>query len=189
MKYADGKRKLEAARKKIAKLRDDMRKVTREIEPEEIDDYELETGDGPVKLSDLFGEKDDLIVIHNMGASCPLCTMWADGFNGIIDHLQARAAFVVVTPDPPAAQKRFAATRGWRFPMASHRGRAFARDMGYWAEPRGWVPGVSAFHKQDGRIVRLSDTELSPHDDFNPIWHFFDLFPNGHADWWPKFKY
>ena len=188
MKYADGKKKLDAARKKITALRDEMRDMTKSMEPEEVEDYELEAGGGKVKLSDLFAGKDDLIVIHNMGTSCAACTMWADGFNGLLDHLQARAAFAVVSPDPPAVQKQFAAGRGWKFPMASHMGGAFAKDMGYGRDGR-WQPGVSAFRKVDGKVVRVSDAALGPYDDFNAAWHMFDLFPEGKGEWRPKFKY
>jgi predicted dithiol-disulfide oxidoreductase (DUF899 family) len=68
----------------------------------------IELFTGSVQLSDLFGEHEDLIVIHNMGVSCPYCTLWADGFNGLIRHLEDRAAFVMVSPDPPDIQKEFA---------------------------------------------------------------------------------
>ncbi len=39
---------------------------------EEVKDYSLtDSRGGKVALSDLFGEKDDIILIHNMGRSCP----------------------------------------------------------------------------------------------------------------------
>ena len=189
MKYADGQKKLEAARKKIAKLREEMGEVSKDVEPEAVEDYQLATTNGSVKLSELFGDKDDLIVIHNMGASCPACTMWADSFNGILDHLQARAAFVVVSPDAPAAQQKFAAGRGWRFPMASHQGTDFAEHMGYRSKEGKWRPGVSAFRKEGGKVVRVNDTGLGPYDDFCAAWHLFALLPDGTKEWWPKFKY
>ena len=56
----------------------------------------------------LFGSMKDLFVIHNMGSGCPYCTLWADGYNGIYEHLTSRAAFVIASPDSPAAQQRFA---------------------------------------------------------------------------------
>ncbi len=189
MKYAETHTKIEAARAKIAALREEMRQLTKSVEPEIVKDYSLETAQGPITLSALFGDRKDLIVIHNMGASCPACTMWADGFNGIYDHLNARAAFAVVSPDPPAAQVKFAAGRGWRFPMASHLGGDFAKDLGYWSQDRGWRPGVSAFRKVGDQVHRVSDTALGPHDDFNVAWHLFDLFPEGKGEWWPKFRY
>lgn len=189
MKYAETKTKLEAKRKHITQLRQEMRELTKTVEPESIKDYQLESTQGPVKLSTFFGDRTDLIVIHNMGTSCSYCTMWADGFNGIFDHLNARAAFVVVSPDPPATQTKFAAGRGWRFPMASHMGGEFAKDMGYWSQERGWQPGVSAFRRNGDKLLRVSDTALGPYDDFNAAWHLFDMFPDGKADWCPKFRY
>jgi hypothetical protein len=37
----------------------------------------------------------------------------------------------VSSPDPPDVQQKFAASRGWVFPMVSHMGSSFAEDMGY----------------------------------------------------------
>ena len=39
------------------------------------------------KLLGKSAGKDDLVVIHNMGASCAYCTLWGDGFNGVYEHL------------------------------------------------------------------------------------------------------
>jgi predicted dithiol-disulfide oxidoreductase (DUF899 family) len=188
MRYRESTKKLDAYRREIAGIRKKMRKLQAKIEPEIVDDYELTTLKGSRRLSELFGDKDDLIVIHNMGAGCPYCTLWADGFNGLYDHIADRAAFVVVTPDRPAAQRKFAESRGWRFPMASHDGTSFAADMGY-RSSRGLMPGVSVFRRHDGKIVRVSDTGMSPRDDFCSVWHLLDLLPDGDAGWSPKFKY
>jgi predicted dithiol-disulfide oxidoreductase (DUF899 family) len=57
--------------------------------------------------------------------------MWADGYNGIHHHIATRAAFVVSSPEPPEVQRKFAASRGWKFPMISHAGSTFAADMGF----------------------------------------------------------
>src|SRR5215472_6607797 len=108
MSYRDARAKLADYRCRIAELRQELRAVQATAEPEEVRDYELGTMNGVVRLSALLGDKRDLIVIHNMGVSCAYCTLWADGYNGIYDHLAARAAFVVSSPDPPAAQKKFA---------------------------------------------------------------------------------
>ena len=55
-----------------------------------------------VRLSDLFNRKSELILVHNMGKSCPFCAMWADGFNGILKHLESRTSFAIESPDIPA---------------------------------------------------------------------------------------
>ncbi len=156
--------------------------------PEPIQDYTFRRAEGTVRLSELFSGKDTLIVIHNMGASCPYCTLWADGFNGVYEHLRSRASFVVASPDAPEQQQTFAQSRGWRFPMISIEGTTFAQDMGYWRDDSP-VPGVSVFKRSDGRILRVADTSFSPCDDFCVVWHFLDLIPEGGAGWEPKYRY
>ncbi|HXO01594.1 MAG TPA: DUF899 family protein, partial [Stellaceae bacterium] len=155
-------------------MRDKMRELQQTVEPEEVADYVLTTADGPVRLSMLFGGKDTLFVIHNMGKTCPACTMWADGYNGVVPHLESRAAFVVTSPDDPATQAAFAASRGWRFRIVSHQGTNFAADMGYRGEKGGWLPGISVFKRDGQRILRVSDQQLGPGDDFCSVYHFLD---------------
>jgi predicted dithiol-disulfide oxidoreductase (DUF899 family) len=115
--------------------------------------------------------------------------MWADGFNGVYDHLASRAAFVLSSPNTPAVQRDFAAGRGWRFPMVSHEGSNFAQDMGYRGQSGGWQPGVSVFQKRGDQIVRVSDAELGPGDDFCITYHLFEMIPEGVAAWSPKYAY
>jgi predicted dithiol-disulfide oxidoreductase (DUF899 family) len=132
MSYADTMAAIRARRAEIAALRGQLRELQAAVEPQAVEDYQLAGWDGPVRLSALFGDKRDLFVIHNMGTACVACTMWADGFNGVYDHLADRAAFVVSSPNSPRVQKAFAESRGWRFPMVSYQNPDFARDMGYW---------------------------------------------------------
>ncbi len=123
--------------------------------------------------------------------------MWADGFNGVYDHLAARAAFVVASPNPVETQRTFAASRGWRFPMVSCQGSRFAEDMGYRRQgtdatgenPGGWEPGVSLFRRDGARLWRLSDAEFGEGDGFCVVYSLFDLFPEGGLTWQPKYSY
>ena len=188
MLYREVSEKTAAYRRDIAALRKKMQALQTEVEPEEVENYRFATADGPVRLSELFAGKEYLFVIHNMGKACPACTMWADGFNGVLPHLENRAAFVVSSPDDPTTQRAFAAARGWRFRMVSHQGTSFATDMGYRGES-GWLPGVSVFRRIGGRIYRVSDTAFDQGDDFCTVWHFFDLLPEGAAGWCAKFNY
>ncbi|HKX06647.1 MAG TPA: DUF899 family protein [Stellaceae bacterium] len=189
MNYSETSKKLAEYREQIAAVRAKMREAQAATEPQAVEDYTLSTPEGTARLSGLFGAKDDLIVIHNMGASCRYCTLWADGFNGVYAHLADRAAFVMATPDAPAAQKKFAESRGWRFPMVSHQGTSFAADMGYRSEKGGWLPGVSVFRRDGKRLLRVSDAPLHPGDDFCALWHMFDMLQGGPGDWEPRFKY
>src|SRR6476646_360425 len=149
MSYRDTAARLAAYRSQIAELRQKMREAQASVEPEPVRDYGFATPEGTMRLSQLFGGKQDLFVIHNMGRSCPHCTLWADGFNGLYPHIADRDAFVVSSPDAPDVQRSFAADRGWRFPMVSHQGSSFAADMGYHSAKDGWLPGVSVL-RRDG---------------------------------------
>jgi predicted dithiol-disulfide oxidoreductase (DUF899 family) len=123
--------------------------------------------------------------------------MWADGFNGVYDHLASRAAFVVSSPNPVDVQKAFAAERGWRFPMVSHVGTSFAADLGYRRigadaggdSLGGWWPGVSVFRRDEQRILRVSDTELGPGDGLCVVYSLFDLVPGGSLNWEPSYEH
>jgi predicted dithiol-disulfide oxidoreductase (DUF899 family) len=197
MTYAQSMAALTAKRQEIRALRGELLAMQAATEPQEVDDYTLAGWEGPVRLSSLFGEKRDLIVIHNMGTGCSSCTMWADGFNGVYDHLASRAAFVVASPNPVDKQKAFAASRGWRFPMVSYEGSRFAEEMGYrqvGADPfddrlGGWNPGVSVFRRDGARILRLSDTDFGPGDGFCVVFSLFDLIPDADQAWRPKYSY
>jgi predicted dithiol-disulfide oxidoreductase (DUF899 family) len=146
---------------------------------------------GELTLGNLFGASDELLVVHNMGKSCSYCTLWADGFNGVVQHLNDRAPFVVISPDPPEVQREFAQGRGWQFQMVSDPGAEFAKATGYWNfEHDRPNPGVSAFRKVDnGSYERTGTSMLGPGDLFCGVWHLFDLLPNGRNDWNPKFDY
>ena len=188
MEYSQAKENLNQYRQQIADLRVKLRELQAEVEPQEVEDYTFAGSDGPVRLSELFNGKDHLFVIHNMGKSCPYCTLWADGFNGIIHHLQSRAGFVVSSPDSVTDQQAFAESRGWRFPMVSHAGTSFAAEMGYQSD-RGYEPGVSVFRREGKRIMRVSDTWFGPGDDFCSMWSFLAMLPEGVQDWSPKYTY
>jgi predicted dithiol-disulfide oxidoreductase (DUF899 family) len=186
MKYAEGNARLADYRRQITAIRSQMRETRQAIEPQDVQDYEFARVEGPVRLSALFGAHDSLIVVHNMGTSCPYCTLWADGYNGIHRHVVTRAAFVVTSPDAPDVQERFAKGRGWAFPMVSHRGTTFAADMGYRSANGRWQPGLSVFQRRGTGIARVSDASEQPYDDFCALWHLFDLLPGGPGDWAPR---
>jgi predicted dithiol-disulfide oxidoreductase (DUF899 family) len=178
----------------LLKKQAELAKLRKKMPQEEVPDYTLK---GPssksIKLSQLFGDKEDLIVIHNMGTSCSYCTMWADGINGVVQHLQDRAGLVLVSPDSPKVQGEFAKQRGWKFKMVSDEGSSFSKDLNFAVEKDGKTyahPGVSTFHKKpDGTIVRIAKAPFGPGDAFCSPWHFFDLLAKGVNGWEPKYKY
>lgn len=188
MTYAEQRQQANQLRQQISELRAQLRELQAGVEPASVADYEFTDSDGPVHLSQLFGDHDTLFVVHNMGKGCVYCTLWADGLNGVIDHLQNRAAFALSSPDSPETQAAFAKERGWRFHMVSHADSSFAEDMGYTSE-HGFEPGVSVFRRAADGVVRVSDTRFGPGDDFCVVWPLFDLIPDGPAGWQPRYQY
>jgi predicted dithiol-disulfide oxidoreductase (DUF899 family) len=176
-------------RARFQEARKELQQALAEEARGEVKDYSFTTLKGAVLLSALFGKKRDLFVIHNMGVSCNACTMWADGFNGLYPHISDRASFVVSSPDAPETQAEFAASRGWKFPMVSTQGTSFAADMGFANKAGKPMPGVSAFQKHDGKIVRVSASGFNESDEFCSVWRFFDLLPEGPDAWRPKQTY
>lgn len=159
--------------------------------PEPVADITLARTDGSaVTLAELFGDHDEMLLVHNMGKGCTYCTLWADGFNGLADHLASRAAFVLVSPDEPAVLGDFASGRGWKFDCASAHGTSFVSDMGYEPKPGVYSPGISSLAKKsDGSIERIAHSPLGPGDMYCSIWHMFDLLPKGTNGWEPKYEY
>jgi predicted dithiol-disulfide oxidoreductase (DUF899 family) len=144
----------------------------------------------PVTLAQLFGQSRDLLVIHNMGRRCPYCTLWADGFAGLMPHVLSRSAFVLVSPDDPDTLARFAGARQWQFPVVSSLGTTFTRDLGFEPEPGKCWPGASGLHiDAQGGITRVASTTFGPGDDFCSAWHLFDLLAEGTNGWQPKHSY
>lgn len=161
-----------------------------QLKHQSVQDYILKSiGDKEVRLSEMFENKTDLIVVHNMGISCSYCTMWADGFNGLLQHLENRAGFVVVSPDTPDIQNEFAQKRDWQFKIYSSDGSTFTEDLGFKTE-EGWLPGVSTFNKNiDGKIFNIQNAYFGPGDLYCSVWHLFDLLVSGSDGWEPKLKY
>jgi predicted dithiol-disulfide oxidoreductase (DUF899 family) len=179
------------AEEELINIRKRVTDLRRKVQAEPIPDYTLKDRNGnPALLSSCFGNKNDLIVIHNMGKECVYCTLWADGFNGVWRHIEDRAGFVVVSHDDPSTMKVFAESRGWEFRMLSNAGGPFARDMGFESPDHDPFPGVSTFFRNpDGSIVRVAHTGFGPGDDFCAVWHLLDMLRDGSNKWAPKYTY
>ncbi len=188
------KEQLAQIESEITAKMNERRELLKSSVGETVENYTFKTNENAeAALSDLFGDKGELILIHNMGKGCTYCTLWVDGFNGVIDHLADRAAFVVVSPNSPEVQQEFSTSRGWKFSMASTEGSTFSRDMGYEVDYEGeayQLPGYSVFKKDaDGTITRVARDFFGPGDVYSSLWHLFYMLPNGPGDWQPKFSY
>ena len=184
-------REVDRLEREVFRAKERLSKARRRVPEVEVPDYQLTRSNGrSLRLSDAFGAKRDLIVIHNMGSRCSMCTTWADGFSGIAHHIEDRAAFLLVSPDAPKKLGAFAKARRWRFAVASTAGSTFSHDMGFEPAPRNAWPGVSTFHREpDGRIFRVAKTLFGPGDDFCAVFSLLPLLRDGQDGWWPKLSY
>lgn len=182
---------IEALEKEIQEKKKQLVELRRQQPGRAVKDYTFLGHDGrEVSLFSLFGDRTELMVVHNMGKQCSYCTLWADGFNGVWQHLENRVPFVVVSPDELETQKKFYASRGWKFRMYSSHGTSFFRDMGFASDSNEPWPGVSTFQKRpDGTVVQVAHAYFGPGDDFCSVWPLLDLLPQGPNGWEPKYTY
>ncbi len=175
-------KELSAINEDIEKLRKKRKELNAKVGAMSVSNYTLKDRDGnEVKLYDLFGANNFLIVIHNMGKGCNYCTMWADGMKDTFREVEKKAAFLLVSPDKPEVHKAFAESRGWGFRSYSSDGSEFTYDLGYEVRKDGksyYWPGVSVLEKlADGSVVRVTKDFFGPGDFFCNVWHFYDLLP------------
>lgn len=177
----------------IAQLKKEIVSLKKAEGLREVENYIFQDKDGSqVSLSDLFGQHDELIIIHNMGKSCPYCTLWADGLSSGTPHFQNRCGFALISPNPFEIMKEFGAPRNWQFPYLSASESSFIADMGFVVEKDGkksFWPGFTTFVKKDSKIFRVASDEFGPGDFYAPIWHFLDFLYHSDREWHPKFSY
>ena len=153
-----------------------------------IPNYTFETEFGEVSLKELFGSKDTLLVIHNMGDGCRYCTIWADGINGFLPHLETAMSVFLVSKNDPDTQRRFANSRGWRFNIASHRNCDYAKDHTTLGE-YGNVPGAAVYIRKGDQIFKKNACMFGPGDVYCAMWHIFALAGIKEDNWTPQFRY
>ena len=61
--------------------------------------------------------------------------------------------------------------------------------MGFVGATGRMLPGVSAFRREGGRIMRVSAANFHAETEFCAIWRLLDLLPEGANGWRPKFDY
>jgi predicted dithiol-disulfide oxidoreductase (DUF899 family) len=154
----------------------------------EVENYGFQTLEGSVSLKELFAGQNRLLAIHNMGQGCRYCTLWADGLNPFLPHLESTMAVVLLSKDDPATQRRFANSRGWRFRTASHGGGDYIAEQTT-AEGEGNVPGAVYYELRDDKIYRKNACSFGPGDLYCSMWHVLGLAGMGAQDWTPQYNY
>ncbi|HWX12827.1 MAG TPA: DUF899 family protein [Trinickia sp.] len=167
-------------------------------------DYVFKDGSRTVKLSQLFGRgQNELLLYHFMYAPkdkkpCPMCNMWADGYNAIAKHVGDRAQFVLVAKAPAEKFKKWGKGRGWNnIRLLSSYGTTFNRDFNAEDEDGDQWPLISVFTRDKKGVIRhfyqksalLDEKNNRGIDLLTPVWNLFDMLPSGRGDWLPKYEY
>lgn len=186
---------MDTAKNEIQKIEQEMYDLSLKLgelrknaAPVEVPNYTFTTLTGEVSLLELFAGKDQLLAIHNMGQGCRYCTLWADGLNGFVPHLEDAFSVVLLSKDSPELQKTFANSRDWRFRMASHGGGAYIQEQSVKASQDN-MPGLVCYEKKGDRIYRKNSSIFGPGDQFCSLWHILSLAGRGEEDWVPQYDY
>ncbi len=203
------RRQLLAEEKDFTRLRDELSAKRRALPWMRIQkDYRFDGGEGRyLALGDLFGGRRQLIVYHFMFAPdwdkpCKSCSFWADGYNGVTQHLAQRDTRLVAVSRAPRDKLAAIAKRmGWTFPWYSSDSGDFNYDFHVSFRPDQVaggairynfaptqtnmtdLPGVSAFIKQpDGSIFRTYSAYARGLDMLNPAYQLLDITALGRQE-------
>lgn len=158
----------------------------------------------PVRLSELFDDPGKpLVLMHVMYGKkqttpCPMCTLWADGYDGVLPHLRQRVNFAVLVAGDVATFEAYARSRGWRHLRAVSAAESdLKRRLGFEDAEGAQHPGLSVFlRRADGTLVHFysqsawyGGQEFRGMDLLSPVWNFLDVTPDGRGDWMPRRQY
>jgi predicted dithiol-disulfide oxidoreductase (DUF899 family) len=144
------------------------------------ENFELVTESGPGHSSDLFGDKETLMVYSMMYGRqrkepCPMCTSFLNSWNGIAVNLLARVAIAVTARSPIERLLEYKQHRRFaNLPFVSDLSGDYTRTYS------GEMSGAMADPGQDPRGA----------PDLDPLWLMLDLTPEGRGtNWHPKLDY
>ena len=164
--------------------------------------YAFEGKDGPMKLSEMFGDHDTLALYSMMYGpdrkqGCPMCSAMLDAWDGEARHIEQRVALAVIARSPIDRILAYAKAREWTG-LTFYSGPSGDYTADYVGERDADMPAYTVFRKMDGEVRHFysgeGGTEVAypgqdPHGapDPNPLWNILDTTPDGRGtDWYPK---
>ena len=100
-------------------------------------EYRFDTDDGEKSLAELFDGRSQLLVYHFMfgpsyEAGCPINSSIADSIDGVVTHLRARdATLLLVSQAPLEKLQAYKRRMGWGIPWVSASPGDFNVDLGF----------------------------------------------------------
>jgi len=158
-----------AAEKEHTRRGDELARMRRALPWVPVDkEYVFDTDGGEKTLVELFDGRSQLLVYHFMfgpewEVGCPVCSYWADSFNGGVVHLAQRDVTMLCASRAPVDRiQAYRRRMGWSFPWASSGRNDFNYDFHV------SVPGLDAGPSQ--REMERADpdrTDLPPYNFTN----------------------
>ncbi|MBS1716830.1 MAG: DUF899 domain-containing protein [Armatimonadetes bacterium] len=194
-----------AKEKEFTRLRDELNLLRRDLPWTKVEqDYVFEGPDGKVKLSELFGDKSQLIIYHAMWGDedkdgCPGCSLIMDHVDAARQHFEHHdIAYASISHAPYEKFAWFQKRMGWTFPWLSSAGTSFSFDVDqsfrkeeYEKGPVRYnfkmqklsspeQPGISVFYKNaKGEIFRTYSSYERGLDMLIGAYNYIDLTPRG----------
>lgn len=193
-----------AREKEFTRHREELDRDRRALPWERVTtEYAFNGPKGRQTLAELFEGRQQLIVYHfmfgpNDKAGCPHCSLRADGFNGIIPHLNERdVTMVAVSRAPYAKLAEYQERMGWTFPWLSSAGTDFNYDYQASFRPEAMASGQVLYNykmqkpgpsDREGHSVFARDERGVFHcyscydrgnDMLNLHYHYLELVPKG----------
>jgi predicted dithiol-disulfide oxidoreductase (DUF899 family) len=169
------------------------------------EDYDFVGPNRAVHLSQLFGDKDALVLYSMMFGpqrerACPMCTAMLTSWDGTARNLRERVALAVTARSPIERLLDFKRERGWQnLQIYSDAKGDYTRA--YVSTDDDDVPGLTIFTRVNGIIRHFWSGEMSGEmadpgqdprgaPDLDPLWTILDLTPTGRgATWYPQLEY
>ena len=125
------------AEKELTRRGDELARRRRELPWVPIEkEYWFDTDDGEQTLLELFAGRSQLLVYHFMFGpewteGCPICSYWADSFNGSVIHFAHHDVTMLCASRAPLARlNAYKRRMGWSFPWVSSGRSDFNYDFG-----------------------------------------------------------
>jgi predicted dithiol-disulfide oxidoreductase (DUF899 family) len=199
------RRELLAREKQLTRQRDEIDRQRRELPWVKVErKYVFDGPNGKETLSDLFGDRTQLIVSHFMlgpgwKEGCVGCSFRSDHVDGCLPHLEHHdVSLVTISRAPFAEIEAFRRRMGWKFKWLSSHGSEFNYDyhvswtpeeiksgkVYYNYEMRNFVSedlsGISIFFKDgDGGIFHTYSTYGRGDELVDATYMYLDLTPKG----------
>lgn len=149
--------------------------------------YCFQSSEGEKSLPELFGDASQLIVQHFMlgpdwEAGCPSCSFWADGYDGMIPHIEQRdISFVTVSRGSLNEINTYKARMGWHFDWVSSADSDFNFDFGVSATDAQLNGGVMTYNYRKGptRMSELHGTSVFAKNKTGDVFHTYSTYGRG----------